>query len=345
MERRRCGMAKSDFYEEQKQCQIAWRNNSDEISSAELGYQNNRQYKHIIPKVLWEETLWQGIREDLPDYLSSKKIHSHTGTHNLLSSWVVCANLYYIVRINDGFKKLMLGFLRSHVSDKITHIKETELEFAFDGKLSPANLLGEQDGNRGSGQTSPDVAFMVETDDGKGVILTECKYTEHSFYRCSARRTTNGPSSKVANPAPNRCMQAAKGYDYKAICHQTVWQRKYWDHLILSEYGRKNLKRCPASTAGYQLFRQQSLAEGISATNKYDLVVTSVAFDGRNQSLIECMRAAGVPDFTSGWAELFTGKALFKTWTHQQWVEYVRQNGKDSLQKNWAEYMNNRYGY
>ena len=117
-------MAKSDFYEEQKQCQIAWRNNSDEISSAELGYQNNRQYKHIIPKVLWEETLWQGIREDLPDYLSSKKIHSHTGTHNLLSSWVVCANLYYIVRINDGFKKLMLGFLRSHVSDKITHIKE-----------------------------------------------------------------------------------------------------------------------------------------------------------------------------------------------------------------------------
>jgi len=336
-------MTKNNFYEQQLQSQIVWRKNN--ISTVAQGYQNKRQYEHVIPRTLWKETLWQGIREDLPDYLSLKKIQSHTGVHNLLSSWVVCANLYYIVRINDGFKKLMLGFLREHVSGQITRIKETELEFAFDGKLSPANLLGEQDGNRGSGQTSPDVAFMVETNAGEGVILTECKYTEHSFYRCSARRTTNGPNSKVANPAPNRCMQVAQGYDYKAVCHQTVWQRKYWEHLTLSDYGKSNLKRCPASTAGYQLFRQQSLAEAISATNRYDLVVTSVAFDGRNQSLIKCMRATGVPDFTSGWANLFTGKALFKTWTHQQWVEYVRQNAKDAMQKEWAEYMNSRYGY
>jgi len=336
-------MPKSIFYEQQKQVQIAWRKNN--ISSAEHGYQNGQPYEHVIPRILWEETLWQGIRKDLPDYLSSRKIQSHTGTHNLLSSWIVCANLYYIIRINDGFKKLMLGFLQEHVSEKITRIKETELEFALDGELSPKNLLGEQDGKRGSGQTSPDVAFIVETDSGDGIVLTECKYTEHSFYRCSARRTNTDHKDKIANPAPDRCMHVAKGYNYKTICHQTVWQRKYWNHLTLSEYGKENLVRCPASTDGYQLFRQQSLAEGISATNTYGLVVTSVAFDGRNQTLIKCMKATGVPDFTTEWEKLFTGKALFKTWTHQEWVEYVRQNGKDPMQKEWVEYMNIRYGY
>lgn len=335
-------MTKNNFYDQQKQAQIVWRKSN--ISSTEYGYQNGKLYEHIIPRNLWKETLWQGIGNDLPVYLSSKNIQPHTGTHNLLSSWIVCANLYFIVRINHDFKQLMLGFLQKHVSSKITGITNTELEFAFDGALSPEKLLGEYGGNRGSGQTSPDVAFIVEIDSGNGIILTECKYTEHSFYPCSARNTKDS-KNKIANPTPYRCMHAAKRYNYKAICHQTVWQRKYWDHLTLSEHGKTILKRCPASTAGYQLFRQHSLAEGISATDKFGLVVTSVAFDGRNQTLINCMRKTGIPDFTTEWGKLFTGKALFKTWTHQEWVEHVRQNGKEPLQKEWVNYMNSRYGY
>ena len=57
------------------------------------------------------------------------------------------------------------------------------------------------------------------------------------------------------------------------------------------------------------------------------------------------MKATGVPDFPTEWEKLFTGKAIFKTWTHQEWVEYVRQNGKDPMQKEWVEYMSSRYGY
>ncbi len=335
-------MTKNYFHGQQIQTQIAWR--KFKISSIKNGYHNGIPYEHIIPRTLWKETLWQGIRNDLPAYLSSEKIQAHTGTHNLLSSWILCANLYFIVRTNPGFKQLMLGFLKKHISAKIIGITNTELEFALDGELSPGKLLGEYGGNRDSGQTSPDVALIVETDSGKGIILTECKYTEYSFYRCSAR-TTKDSKNRKANPDPQRCIHDAKGYNYKTICHQTVWQRKYWDNLTLSEYGEDTLKRCPASTAGYQLFRQHALAEGIAETGKYSLVVSSVAFDEGNRTLIDCMKTTGIPDFTAGWGKLFTGKTHFKTWTHKQWVEYVRQSGKEPLQIEWVNYMNNRYGY
>ena len=332
----------SDFYSLQRQAQIAWRKKN--ILSSALGCQNKKPYEHIIPRSLWEETLWPHIRNPLrKTYLNEKQIHFHTGTHNLLSSWVLCANLYFIIKIEPAFRQLMLGFLQEHISSEIAAISETELEFAFEGALSPAHLLGEN-GARGSGQTSPDVAFLIETKGGKGIILTECKYTEHSFYPCSARRTTNR-GDKPANPDRGRCMKDSQTLDYKSICHQLVWQRKYWDNLTLSPYGKRILKRCPASTAGYQLLRQHALAEGIGASNEYGLIVTSVAFDERNLKLKKCLSSTGIPDFTSEWGKLFTGKALFKTWTHQQWVAYVRHNGKDALQEEWSNYMNNRYGF
>lgn len=333
----------SDFHSLQRQEQIAWRKKN--ISSSALGYQNKNCYEHIIPRSLWEETLWPHIRNPLKTYLNEKQIHSHPGTHNLLSSWVLCTNLYFIIRIEPAFRQLMLGFLQEQISSEITAIIKTELEFASEeALLSPEHLLGEMDGTRGSGQTSPDVAFLIETKGGKGIILTECKYTEHSFYPCSARRTTDR-GDKPANPDPGRCMKDALTHDYKSICHQAVWQRKYWDNLTLSPYGKSILKRCPASSAGYQLLRQHSLAEGIAASNKYGFVVTSVAFDDRNLKLKNCLYSTGIPDFAPEWGKLFTGKALFKTWTHQQWVAYVKHNGKDALQKEWSNYMNNRYGF
>lgn len=330
-----------NFQHQQREAQIEWR--KSHISSQKFGKQNAVSCAHIVPKALWKETLWEGIRTELTYYLNAN-IESHTGTHNLLSSWVACANLYFITKINPDFKKLMLGFLQQHVSTRITSVVDVELEYALDGMLSPESLLGERGGKRGSGQTSPDVAFIATTDKGKGIVLTECKYTEHSFYPCSARRITES-EGKSANPDPNRCRHAAINYDYKSICHQTVWGRKYWDHLTLSSNAASILNNCPAATASYQLFRQQSLAEGIAVKGDFDLVVSSAAFDARNDRLIKCMLSTGIDDFTTGWTDLFVGKTIFKTWTHQQWVDYVRANGSGDVQKDWLTYIKERYGY
>ena len=138
-------MTKNDFREQQIQAQIAWRR--DNISKREHGDYNGRKYEHIVPRPIWEETLWHGIKYELPTYLNCKNIQSHTGTNNLLSSWIVCANLYYIVRINPGFRKLMLGFLQKHISAKITGIKDWEQYIEIDPKFYRPNdvnyLLGD----------------------------------------------------------------------------------------------------------------------------------------------------------------------------------------------------------
>lgn len=331
-----------NFQNEQRVKQIKWREGN--ISSSESGKQNKVEYQHIVPRKFWKETLWHGIQTSLPEYLKDSKIQAHSGTHNLLSSWINCANLYFITRIDAKFKHLMFKFLQSRISSDIVSLIDVELEFAFDDRLSPEKLLGEQNGSRGSGQTSPDVAFIIETKNGKGIILTESKYTEHSFYPCSARRTTDS-DRKPGNPEPKRCMHPLSESDYKSICHQTVWGRKYWQHLILSKYADTILKRCPAATAGYQLLRQQALANGIANNGDYTLVVSSVAYDGRNKNLKNCMKSTGIKDFTQEWEKIFTGKTVFKTWTHQEWVDFVRQYGNNTLQKDWIKYINNRYGY
>lgn len=335
---------KLDFSHQQRELQEYWRIKN--ISTSKNGFQNKKEYNHIVPKEIWHETLWEGIRLELPDYLRDNKIQAHTGTHNLLSSWVVCANLYFPVRQFKSLKNLMTEFLKQNISNQITEITCVELEFAFpeNDPLHPSNLLGEKDGSRGSGQTSPDVVFLVKTNNGNGIVLTECKYTEHSFYSCSARRTDDNERRK-GNPDPLRCMSPANTTNYKSICHQSDWERKYWDILNLTKYGKGALNRCPAATAGYQLFRQQALAEGIMQSGKYSIVASTVAFDNRNTNLKSCLNRTGINDFQTEWSKEFDGKTIFKTWTHQEWVQFVRDNQVNGEFDNWVHYLNERYGY
>ncbi|OAV64064.1 hypothetical protein Barb6_03402 [Bacteroidales bacterium Barb6] len=243
----------------------------------------------------------------------------------------------------------MVKFLQAKISNTIVAIENVELEFAFPaGKaLHPKELLGEIDGSRGTGQTSPDIAFIIRTKSGKkGIILCENKYTEHSFYTCSARKQDKKTGREV-NPDPQRCMVVAdsNNCDYKSICHQTVWDRKYLNLLTFTDHARITLKRCPAATAGYQLLRQQALAEGIAQSGRYELVVSAVAFDDRNITLKECLKSTGISDFQSEWAKLFNGQAKFLTWTHQEWIKFVREHKDGKEIDEWIEYLRERYDY
>jgi len=332
----------NDFKETQRNRQMAWRKTN--ISTMKYGFHNGERYAHVVPRLNWKENLWAGIREELPEYISARNIQAHTGTNNLLSSWVNCANLYFPVRIIPDFRRLMIDFLKTKLKTDVISINAVELEFAFEGDLSPSALLGEAGGRRGSSQTSPDVALLVTTKNGPGIVLIESKYTEHSFYACSARRS-KGSAKRPANPDISRCMRPAAECDYRQICHQTVWGRRYWDHLTLTEAGKQSLKRCPAATSGYQLFRQQSLAEGIAASGQFALVISAVAYDLRNTALIRSGRSSGVGDFRTDWGELFRGKAQFHTWPHQEWVDFVKNHSRDRQTGQWAEYQNLRYGY
>ncbi len=101
-------------------------------------------------------------------------------------------------------RSLLANFLRAHVCPEVTTVDAIDLEYEEPlGPLHPSELLGEQGGSRGAGQTSPDLAFTINA--GRGLILTENKFVEHSFYSCSARRI-GGSEERPGNPDRTRCM-------------------------------------------------------------------------------------------------------------------------------------------
>lgn len=329
----------SDFDKHIVDQQVNWRKSN--IATKEMGVQNGLKRTWILPENLWKEGLWEGIKDSLPKYLKKEKVQRHRGCHNLKSSWILCANLYFSFRKD---KDLLAGFLNKFVNNKIKTVDRIELEYAEGGKLNPAELLGESQGTRGANQTSPDVAFIVNGH--TGLILTENKFTEKSFYNCS------GCKKKYGNTDIKRCLDFQFIYsDVKNNCYQLNWEkirrknRKYWDYIRISEKGKQILKRCPAAVSGYQLFRQQALAEAIAQSGKYDFVVSCVAYDERNKPLISSLSRAGINDFTKDWACLFEDKAQFATFTHQQWVDWVRKNDTQGLWKEWLSYIEERYGY
>jgi len=336
-----------NFYEWMLRSQLAWRKAN--VSTTEQGVQNKRKYPHILPARAWEESLWPGIRKEHANSLASylaKGIQHHTGVHNLLSSWVACANFYFPFRNSPEDLGLVAAFMRSAVDSRIDQVTGVELEWADDGEFSPARLLGESDGRRGSGQTSPDVAFLVRAKiDGRreaGVVLVESKLTEESFYPCSARTKTR-KDGRAPNPRPERCSDIALLLkDPSRACHQATWGRNYWNHLTLAAESFGRLKRCPAASAGYQLLRQQALANGLRS-GKYPFVASCVAHDERNEKLLGCMKGTGLSDL-SAFGTLFSNAVPLTLFTHQAWWRHIRANGGTKWAK-WVEWTRRRYQF
>jgi len=325
--------------------QVEWR--YKHISTREFGWQNGKQYEWILPKSIEHENFYPPIQNTIFEYLKKEKIKPHTGINNLKSSWVQCANLYFPIRDDNSLRSLFAEFLRKHINDQIQEVIDIELEYELEGKLHPSVLLGEKGGGRGFGQTSPDFAVIVKLNNGgRGLLCIENKLVEHSFYRCSAR-TTENKENRSANPDPSRCMNIQTVLNnINDVCHQIKWGRQYWPILapVIDKAAFEELTRCPAATAGYQLFRQQALCEGIAQSGDFDLVYSCVAFDERNDTLRHSLQTTGIKDFSVGWEKLFQGKSKFGTFTHQDWVNWVRENSSD-IHNEWLRYNAERYEY
>ena len=323
----------------------AWR--VDHVETDERGVSGRRPRSWVLPRESWEEGLWPGIRRDaansLDEYVERSQVQKHREYHNLKSSWILCANLYFPFRASGYGRDLLATFLKSHVAGEITSLESVDLEYAESGDLHPSELLGESRGRRGANQTSPDLGLVVNG--GRGLILVESKFTEKSFYQCSAWKS-KGSRTRPANPNPDRCNNPLEVVNDPANqCHQSDWGRKYWK--VLAPVAVRNvmdgLPRCPAAQHGYQLFRQQALAEGIAQSGKYDLVVSAVAFDERNEALSSALRRSGIADL-KGWGTLFRGRARFAAFSHQEWVCWVRERDERSQFVDWLNYVQGRYG-
>ncbi|MDD2252224.1 MAG: hypothetical protein PHQ10_04590 [Dehalococcoidales bacterium] len=339
------------FSEQARLHQLSWREKQTDLTD-KCGMQNRVTYNHILPTEEWLGGVWACIREPLCCYLDSSGIQANTGKHNLKSSWTQCANIFFPFRIDGNARRMLASFLSRQLGIDVKTIDGVELEYAADGKLSPSQLLGEANGMRGSGQTSPDVAIFFTCSDGQcGIYLIENKYTEHHFYGCSATRKTLDKAyidrGLEPNPNPKRCEDKDSLVSNVAgTCHQAVWGRQYWQILIktVNEQVLKELNYCPAMRDGYQLLRQQALAQGIADSGLFDFVYSGVAYDGRNNELISCLKRVGINDFREGWPKLFNTEVRFHCFTHQDLVEFIRDS-KSTFVKKWVNYINGRYSY
>jgi hypothetical protein len=346
----------SSYHEDRKQDQLTWKARTLPHVE-EPGLWQNQPYHHILPYRYREENLWNGIRANglfrLETYLSPRKIQPHTGRDNLLSSWTLAANLYFAFGQSVEGQAILAGFLAQVIDARIAAVTAVELEWEHkDDSLKPPALLGEKDGSRGTKQTSPDVAFEVVLKDGStGVILTEVKFTEHNFYACSIRKQLS--PQRVSDTCDD--LSKLKQNPCGDCGQHTAKSRRYWDHLANVFEWAAPLNRCPAATAGYQLFRQQALAEGLAKESEMTLVVSSLAYDERNTGLLRSLRSTAtrntpnpLEDVRTGWPQLFksTAKSQFKAFSHQSWVEFVRQaKGAPAWCGEWAEYVGDRYGF
>jgi hypothetical protein len=330
-------MSYKEYWNNQVRLQIEWRKKQNNISE-EYGSQNGNKYAHIVKKDEWLKTVWEQFNNELFEYLKKEKIQHHTGSHNLLSSWVLCSNLYFGTIINNNQKEVFRLFLEYKLGIKIDSIKKVHLEFVLTEKLSPRILLGEPGGIRGTRQTTPDLAIEYISNGKEELILVECKYTEHSFYDCP-----------VKEAVCCKCVSQLKTY----CVSKDKLKRKYWDYLTISEYGFLKLHFCPAYIGGYQIFRQQALAEAILEHGNYNNVWSCIAYDGRNPSLMECMKdnnnisnienATPIYSIKDEWEKLFKLKTKFSVWEHQEWIKFVTENGKDKFNEDWIKYIKDRY--
>lgn len=337
------------FSNEKRLQQELWR--AGFVPSQEHGRQNGRTYLHVLPRHEWEYGLFPGLRKGQADalepYLEEKAIKAHTGVHNLCSSWVLCANLYFPFRDVAG-RELLAGFLSEELQLPILACHAVELEYErSETRFKPASLLGEESGGRGTGQTSPDLAFEVTTPQGPGIVLVESKFTEHWFYECSGhKRSVKG---RTPNPDRRRCQSLETVLSAPADqCHVTQsWNRRYWEHLqlVIDRDAVKLFGGCPAARGAYQLLRQQALAEALANSGEFALVVSAVAYDEENKGLFLMRTISGeIVDLRREWPNLVKGKAPFKTFTHQSWVTYVRKNAA-SARSEWLTYVRDRYGF
>lgn len=333
--------------------QIQWRRRHPLAGGKWGDWQKGVQKEYILPAYEWHLGLWQPIRKSVAEYIRVSGILPHRGKHNLKSSWAQCINLFYPARWDKEFRSKLAGFLRQVMDLDVTAIEDIEFEYAAPGKLEPKRLLGEMGGIKGSMQTSPDVAILFSFANGKsGLYLIENKYVEHHFYPCSgAKKILSKEYSErglAANPNPKRCMDVMAVYrSPDEICQQQAWGRKYWSLLksAINETKLSECGQCPAMTDGYQLFRQQALAQGIANSGLFDSVISGVAYDQRNSELRGCLQSIGLDDFTVGWADLFKTGVHFRCFEHQKFIQHVRDHSKGGRIEKWADYLSARYDY
>jgi len=333
------------FYEEMKAKMVTYKTKTLGITEKgkrtirEKGTRNpiTLEYEHILPARLWTQNLWSGIRQAAVNYFSHEKIKWHDQRDNLLSSQILCVNIFFPLR---NHLPLVNGFLKKFYPSLA---KVTDIDFEYIGPRN-RNYLKEP-GGRGYNRTSADVAITWEDIEGKNnLLLVEFKFTEPNFGECS----------KSENPDRDRCNHGEVVISSpQTECYRSEVGRPYWE-MVLSPQGpfiREMLNRtqyCPFRYDFYQLMRNQLLAKCIAEDKDsgFHVAEFAVCYDDRNETLLNLSHPIDSDSNPlTSWKSFLKNPSSFKHFTIQQLLKHIdHTDNLPSELKQWRAYLNTRYG-
>jgi len=310
------------FYEDMKAKMVTYKTDNMDI------------YEHILPARQWTLNLWSGIRRTAVDYFSRKKIKWHNQRDNLLSSQILCVNIFFPLRNQPS---LLDSFLREFYPSLA---KVTDIDFEYIGRENYFN----ETGGRGYNRTSADVAITWDDTKGKNnLLLVEFKFTEPNFGECS----------KSGNQNRERCNHGELVISSpKTECYRSEKDRPYWDKILpegpfIREMLSKT-KYCPFRYDFYQLMRNQLLAKCVAEDKDsgFHVVEFAVCYDDRNKTLLKLSHPIdGDSNPLTSWKSFLKNPSNFKYFTIQQLLGYVDHiDNLSSELKQWRTYLNQRYG-
>ena len=298
------------------------------------GKWRGKPYPHILPSGKWQYNLFEGIRDSVIQYFERNYIAWHQQKHNLLSSQILCVNLFFPLRQHLD---VIQSFLSSHFSDVERVI---DIDFEYIGPYEK-NYFNE-DGGRGQNRTSSDVAIIwKDKSNNKNMLLLEFKFTEPNFGECS----------KQSNPNRSRCQSATKVIETpEKECWRAIRGRSYWERILSvgSPFRREALtaeKYCPFRYDFYQLMRNQLLAHCIEADSQADFsrVDFGIIYHADNETLLRMARPfAGERNPLKAWPRLLKDPNKFHTFTIQELLDAVDRKLPVGLAE-WRSYLKWKY--
>lgn len=288
------------------------------------GKWRGKEYPHILPKDCWSLNLWEEISYKAILNFEKSAIAWHKYKHNLLSSQVICVNIFFPLKKHLD---VLEPWLSSHFGDVESVV---DLDFEYIGPES-TNYFGET-GSRGQNRTSSDVSITwLDKAKRKNMLLLEFKFTQPDFGQCS----------KQGNPKPERCFYSRKVVAFpQTECYRVEdKKRRYWEYVLSSNspFRREVLtteRFCPFRYDFYQLMRNQLLAHRIQSDPEavFDRVEFGVIYHADNDKLLRMSHPfGGERNPLEAWPTLLRNPHTFHAFTVQDLISTIEERLPDPL--------------
>jgi len=325
----------SDFQSRMKAAAIRYK--EEVLGVHKRGKWHGQEFPHILPIELWDLNLWEQIRATARIHFLEEDIAWHDQQHNLLSSQILCVNIFFPLRDEQA---LLAGFLAGRIP-QLTRVGKMHFEYTGD-----KNYLNEP-GGRGRMRTGADVALeWFDASNSRGLLLLEFKFTEPEFGRCGGA-TSPGNEKRWRCRQPTNIVQAPEKMCYLV----DPKERPYW-RIALGPAGPLRIDLlakepyCPFRYDFYQLMRNQFLAHLIESDphSGFQRALFGVAYHGENEELQRMGRPfGGERNPLIAWAGLLREPDCFITFTVQDLLTWMDPRLPSHLEE-WRAFLSEKYG-